>query len=219
MIMRVYGQAKKASCFSEVVVATDDERIFDHVTKEGAKAIMTRADHSSGTDRVAEAAENLITDDSGNVIINIQGDEPFINPNAIDTLAGCFNNPGVNIATLIKKISSPEELFDENVVKVITGKDRQAVYFSRSALPFVRSKDPSDWLSAFSFFKHIGIYAYRADTLKKLSMLNPSALEKAEGLEQLRWIENGLNIHTEETDYESISVDTQEDLLKLTNKT
>ena len=152
------------------------------------------------------------------IIINIQGDEPFIDPAAIETLAACFDDPGISIATLIKKISRDEELFDENVVKVIPGKSGQALYFSRSALPFIRGKNTSGWLSAFSFYKHIGIYAYRAGILREITALKPSGLELAEGLEQLRWLENGYSIHTEETEYESVSVDTPEDLLKFTNK-
>ncbi len=221
MVMRVYGQAKRASCFSDVVVATDDERIFNHVHEEGGKAVMTSADHHSGTDRVHEAAAKIIGDDTGlneYVVINIQGDEPFIDPAAIETLASCFRDANIDIATLMKKINSDEELFDKNVVKVIPGKGGLALYFSRSALPFIRGKNTSDWCSAFSFYKHIGIYAYRANILKEISALEPSGLEMAEGLEQLRWIENGYAIHVEQTDYESVSVDSPEDLLKFTNK-
>jgi len=221
MIMRVYGQAKKASCFSEVLVATDDQRIFDHVIEEGGKVVMTSTEHPSGTDRVFEAAMSLIGDGQNlnqYVVINIQGDEPLIDPAAIEALANCFERPETDIATLMKKIDSDEELFDENVVKVIPGKVRQALYFSRSALPYIRGENTSDWRSAFSFFKHIGIYAYRADVLKEITALEPSKLETAEGLEQLRWLENGYSIHVEETDYESISVDKPEDLSKITNK-
>jgi 3-deoxy-manno-octulosonate cytidylyltransferase (CMP-KDO synthetase) len=221
MIMRVYGQAKQATSFSEVVVATDDKRIFDHVKHEGGQVVMTSSDHPSGTDRVFEAAMKLIPENdvlNNYVVINIQGDEPFIDPAAIEELAGCFREPETGIATLMKKINSDEELFDENVVKVIPGKGRRALYFSRSAMPFIRGKNTSDWRSTFSFFKHIGIYAYRADVLKEITTLEPSGLELAEGLEQLRWLENGYSVHVEETDYESVSVDSPEDLLKFTNK-
>jgi 3-deoxy-manno-octulosonate cytidylyltransferase (CMP-KDO synthetase) len=221
MIMRVYEQASGASCFSDVLVATDDDRIFGHVNEHGGKAIMTSDKHRSGTDRVFEAASRIIADKNDfhdSVIINIQGDEPFIDPVEIDRLAASFSRPQVSIATLIKKITSKEELFDRNVVKVITGKGRRALYFSRTPLPFVRDVDASDWLSEFSFYKHIGIYAYRADILKEISELPPSSLELAEGLEQLRWLENDYIIHTEETNYESISIDTPDDLLKFTNK-
>ncbi len=221
MIMRVYGQAKQATSLSDVVVATDDKRIYDHVMQEGGQVVMTSPDHPSGTDRVFEAAMKLIPEKDGlnnYVVINIQGDEPFIDPAAINELAGCFREPETGIATLMKKIISDEELFDENVVKVIPGKGGRALYFSRSAMPFIRGKNTSDWRSAFSFFKHIGIYAYRADVLKEITTLDPSGLEMAEGLEQLRWLENGYSIHVEETDYESVSVDNPEDLLKFTNK-
>jgi 3-deoxy-manno-octulosonate cytidylyltransferase (CMP-KDO synthetase) len=221
MIMRVYQQAIKATCFTEVMVATDDERIFEHVNEQGGKVVMTSTEHRSGTDRINEVISRLIEDDSSienSVVINIQGDEPFIHPGEIERLANCFQRPEVNIATLIKKISDPKELFDQNVVKVICGKSRQALYFSRTPLPFIRGVDASSWISEYSFYKHIGIYAYRANVLKEIAALHPSKLEMAEGLEQLRWLENGFDIFTEETDYESISVDTPEDLLKLTNK-
>ncbi|NQT76646.1 MAG: 3-deoxy-manno-octulosonate cytidylyltransferase [Bacteroidetes bacterium] len=221
MIMRVYEQASGASCFSDVLVATDDDRIFSHVNENGGKAIMTSVQHRSGTDRVFEATGRIIADKNDfhdSVIINIQGDEPFIDPAEIDRLAASFSRPQVSIATLIKKITSKEELFDKNVVKVIIGKGKRALYFSRTPLPFVRDVDASGWLSEFSFYKHIGIYAYRADILKEISELPSSSLEMAEGLEQLRWLENDYIIHTEETDYESISVDTPDDLLKFTNK-
>ncbi len=221
MVMRVYDQAMRSSALSNLVVATDDARIFDHVTALGGKAMMTSAHHPSGTDRVWEAASKLIPDPSDHdktVIINIQGDEPFIDPVAIDTLSGCFENPGTGIATLVKKITSTEELSNPNAVKVVVGKSKLALYFSRSPLPFYRGIEISNWLSKQSYFKHIGIYAYRARVLKEIAGLEPTALEKAEGLEQLRWLENGYAIHTEQTDYESIAVDSPEDLLKITNK-
>ncbi|MEN8224843.1 MAG: 3-deoxy-manno-octulosonate cytidylyltransferase [Bacteroidota bacterium] len=221
MIMHVYEQATNASCLSDVVVATDDKRIYQHVSENGGKVLMTSEQHPSGTDRVFEAASLLIKDKNhlnDYVIINIQGDEPFIDPSAINTLSECFKDPGVNIATLIKKINTREELLDKNVVKVITGKSKRALYFSRSPLPFIRGAELSDWLSEYSFFKHIGIYAYKGETLKKIAGLDPSPLERAEGLEQLRWLDNGYAIYAEVTDYESISIDTPDDLLKITNK-
>ena len=221
MIMRVYEQAMKAGCFQEVVVATDDQRIFDHVIDKGGKVLMTSAHHPSGTDRVFEAVSQLIPDQNGlkeHVIINIQGDEPFIDPKAIITLSESFKNTEVNIASLIKKINSQEELLDRNVVKVIIGKSKRALYFSRSPLPHLRGIELSDWLSDYSFFKHVGIYAYRAEILKEIAALPISFLEQAEGLEQLRWLDNGYAIHMEVTDYESISIDTPGDLSKITNK-
>ncbi len=221
MVMHVYERAREAGCFTEIVVATDDERIYDHVIREGGKALMTSPDHPSGTDRVFEACMQILGENprlEEYVVINIQGDEPFIDPAAIRSLAKVFDTPGAGIATLAKKITKKEELFDANVVKVISGKNRQALYFSRSPLPFIRDKNTSGWLSAYSFYKHIGIYAYRADILKAITALEASSLEKAEGLEQLRWLENGHPVHVEETDYESFSVDTPEDLSKLMNK-
>ena len=182
---------------------------------------MTSDSHPSGTDRVSEALSILVPDENDQknyVVINIQGDEPFIEPDVINTLSGSFENPEIEIATLAKKIQSEKELFNENVVKVIIGKSRRALYFSRSPLPFMRGHEPSDWHSEFSYFEHVGIYAYRAEVLKKIAALSPSAMEKAEGLEQLRWLDNGYGIHVELTDYESISIDTPEDLLKITNK-
>ena len=220
MIMRVYDQARKVSCFEEVIVATDDERIEKHVVENDGMAVMTSDQHRSGTDRVYEAFCSRIPDIDRKdyVVINVQGDEPFIDPGMIDTLSGCFIEPDVGIATLIKKINSQKELLDENVVKVVTGKSKLALYFSRSPLPFLRGAELSNWLSEYSFFEHVGIYAYRAEILKEVAALEPSPIELAEGLEQLRWMDNGYRIHTELTDYESISVDTPEDLLKITNK-
>lgn len=221
MIMRVYQQAKKAACLDRVVVATDNMRIFDHVQKEGGEAVMTDEGHVSGTDRVYEAVGKLMNQEDfikDTVIINIQGDEPYIDPAAITTLSACFDNPEVGIATLIKKIISEEELSNPNVVKVVSGKSKQALYFSRSPLPFIRGAGISEWLSANTFFKHIGIYAYRGHILQGIATLKPSVLEKAEGLEQLRWMENGYSIHVEVTDYESVAVDTPADLSKIMNK-
>lgn len=220
MVMRVYFQVKQAECCEKVVVATDDDRIFQHVLEHGGKAMMTSEAHPSGTDRVCEAAVEILREEElkDHVVINVQGDEPFISPDAIRSLAGCFKDASVRIATLIKKISLEEELFDPNVVKVIPGKGKQAVYFSRSALPWIRGREASDWLTAFSFYKHIGIYAYRGDVLREITQLELSPLELAEGLEQLRWLENGYKINVEKTDYESLSVDTPEDLSKIMNK-
>ncbi|MEE4258103.1 MAG: 3-deoxy-manno-octulosonate cytidylyltransferase [Bacteroidales bacterium] len=220
MVMRVYFQVKQAECCDRVMVATDDDRIFQHVLEHGGKAMMTSETHPSGTDRVCEAALEMLGEGKlkDHVVINVQGDEPFISPDAIRLLAECFKDASVSIATLMKKISREEELFDPNVVKVIPGKGKQAMYFSRSALPWIRGRETSDWLTAFSFFKHIGIYAYRGDVLQEITKLETSPLELAEGLEQLRWLENGYKINVEKTDYESLSVDTPEDLSKIMNK-
>ena len=220
MIMRVYRQVKKVDGILDVVVATDDGRILEHVVKEGGKALLTSEKHPSGTDRVHEAASQLIGNHNPEdyVVINVQGDEPFIDPRAISSLMTLFEHADTGISTLIKKITNMEELSDPNVVKVVHGKSMKALYFSRSAIPFVRNTESSDWISTTLFYKHIGIYAYRAQILDQITRLQPSGLEKSEGLEQLRWLENAYSIHVKETDYESISVDTPEDLSKITNK-
>jgi 3-deoxy-manno-octulosonate cytidylyltransferase (CMP-KDO synthetase) len=214
MIQRVYEQSKKCVHLSEVIVATDDERIFNHVAGFGGKVIMTSANHQSGTDRCAEVA---LLHPHYDVIINIQGDEPFIDPEQIGKLAACFTNSGTQIATLIKKIENKQELFNSNTPKVIINKLSEAVYFSRSPLPHIRGQEPHDWLKHFTYFKHIGIYGYRADVLQEITKLPISPLEKAESLEQLRWIENGYRIKVAETGLETYAVDTPEDLEKLTN--
>ena len=222
MVMRVYEQALKAGCLSQVVVATDDDRICRHVRDEGGQALMTSPEHRSGTARVREAAQLLCGDCSsqkGTVVINIQGDEPYIDPGQIDSLAACFDDPGTGIATLIKKIVSTEDLLNPNVVKVIRGAGGHALYFSRSPIPFVRDTNQDQWLQQTVFYKHIGIYAYRADILEEICNLEAGLLEQAEGLEQLNWLEHGYPVITGLTEHESISVDTPGDLSKFTNKT
>jgi 3-deoxy-manno-octulosonate cytidylyltransferase (CMP-KDO synthetase) len=212
MIERVYEQAKKCVQLSEVVVATDDVRIYDHVIGFHGMPVMTSPDHQSGTDRCAEVAEKHPEYD---VIINIQGDEPYIDPQQISKLISCFNDPGTQIATLIKKLSTNEELHNANSPKVIINKNSEAIYFSRSPLPHIRGQEPQNWLQHFTYFKHIGIYGYRADILQQITKLPVSPLEKAESLEQLRWVENGYKIKVAETEIETIAIDTPEDLKKL----
>jgi len=212
MIQRVYEQAKKCVSLAEVIVATDDERIFNHVTNFGGVAVMTSPDHQSGTDRCAEVALKHVGYD---VIINIQGDEPYIDPEQITKVAACFTSADVQLSTLIKKINTLEELNNLNSPKVIINKHSEAIYFSRSPLPYLRGHDPSDWLNHFTYFKHIGIYGYRADVLQKVTKLAISPLEKAESLEQLRWIENGYKIRVAETELETHAIDVPEDLKKL----
>lgn len=212
MIQRVYEQAKKCSSFADVVVATDDDRIFDHVLGFNGKAVMTSAEHQSGTDRCAEVASKHPEYD---IIINIQGDEPYIDPEQITKLAVCFNDPNTQIATLVKKIHSVEELHNANSPKVLINKLSEAIYFSRSPLPHIRGQEPQNWLNFYTYFKHIGIYGYRADILQQITKLPVSSLEKAESLEQLRWIENGYRIKVAETELETVAVDTPEDLNKL----
>ncbi|MDB5004242.1 MAG: kpsU [Mucilaginibacter sp.] len=209
MIQRVYEQAKKCGHLTEIIIATDDERIFDHVTAFGGVAVMTSADHQSGTDRCAEVAR---AHSQYHVIINIQGDEPYIDPEQITKLANCFTSPDVQIATLVKKVKTEQELNNPNTPKVIVNKLSEAAYFSRSPIPHIRGEEPANWLEFYSFFKHIGIYGYRADVLQQITKLPISALEKAESLEQLRWIENGYRIKVAETELETYAVDTPEDL-------
>ncbi|MDQ1772247.1 3-deoxy-manno-octulosonate cytidylyltransferase [Labilibaculum sp. A4] len=215
MIQKVYEQALKA--LDHVYVATDDKRIEEAVKSFGGKIIMTSPNHQSGTDRIAEAA-NIISQNlklDFDVVINIQGDEPFIQPEQINSLKSCFNNPATEIATLIKSITNTAEIFDPNKVKVVTAKDNRALYFSRSPIPFVRGEDQDKWLSQNTFYKHIGMYAYRFDALMKVTKLEQSKLELSESLEQLRWLENGYWIQTEITEHESIGIDTPEDLLRV----
>ncbi|HWZ14854.1 MAG TPA: 3-deoxy-manno-octulosonate cytidylyltransferase [Mucilaginibacter sp.] len=212
MIRRVYEQAKKCGGLSKVIVATDDQRIFDHVTDFGGMAAMTSTAHQSGTDRCAEVALEYPQYD---VIINIQGDEPFIDPEQISKLISCFKSPDTQIATLIKKVQNEQELFNANSPKVLVNKHSEAIYFSRSPLPHIRGQEQQNWLQHFGYFKHIGIYGYRADILQQITKLPVSPLEKAESLEQLRWIENGYRIKVAETELETYAVDMPEDLKNL----
>jgi 3-deoxy-manno-octulosonate cytidylyltransferase (CMP-KDO synthetase) len=201
MIQRVYEQASKATSLKDVIVATDDQRIFDHVIGFGAKVVMTSSAHQSGTDRCAEVLEGL---EDVDVIVNIQGDEPFIEPEQIDQLAACFENPETQIATLCKKIEDEEDLLSDTVVKVDRTSANDALNFSRKAFS-----------SLINSYKHIGIYAYRTDTLKVISKLPQTERELTERLEQLRWLDNGFGIQLAETEHESNSVDTPEDLARL----
>jgi 3-deoxy-manno-octulosonate cytidylyltransferase (CMP-KDO synthetase) len=214
MIRRVYERAMSAGVLSHVVVATDDARIFDHVSLFG-KAVYTSPDHQSGTDRCYEAAMKLksewsLSDDD--VIVNIQGDEPFIHPEQIQTLCDSFMNPKTAIATLKKRIVSEDQLFNENVVKVVSDENNRAVYFSRATIPFMRNFPKDQWLAKGVFFKHIGLYAYRFKILAEITDLPDSKLEKAESLEQLRWLEHGYRVNVHETRHESHAVDTPSDL-------
>jgi len=212
MLQRVYEQAKKCDSLHEVIVATDDQRIFDHVIGFGGVAAMTSDQHQSGTDRCAEVAAKYPEYD---VIINIQGDEPFIAPEQIALVAGCFNEPGTQLATLIKKINTTEELYNFSSPKVIINKQWEAIYFSRAAIPHVRGEEPQRWLYHTTYYKHIGIYGYNSAVLQQITLLPLSSLEKAESLEQLRWIENGYRIKVAETDLETYAIDTPQDLEKL----
>lgn len=215
MIQRTWEQAKKA--LDTVVVATDDERIRKAVDTFGGIAVMTSADHRSGTDRCAEAAGlfSSITGIEYDAVINIQGDEPFIQPEQIELLAGCFDEPEVRIATLMKKIDAQADIFNPNYPKVISDKKGYAIYFSRSPIPYVRNKDQDEWLHSHKFYRHLGMYGYRTDILLEITRLEPSSLEIAESLEQNRWLENGYPIRIKETELDTISIDTPEDLEKI----
>jgi len=196
-----------------VVVATDDERILKAVQERGGEAMMTFPDHRNGTDRCLEAYLKLKED--YDVIINIQGDEPFIHPSQIELLKAAFQNSETQIATLVKPFSSDddfENLFNPNTPKVVLNSNGQAIYFSRSIIPYIRGKHHSEWLKSHVFYKHIGIYAYKPEVLKEITSLPQSISEKAESLEQLRWIENGYVIQTMITHEETFGIDTPEDL-------
>lgn len=226
MIQRVYEQAQKAASISSVYVATDDERIQEHVLKEfGGKVVMTSPTHQSGTDRCAEALQKIEGNGNKNekieVVVNIQGDEPFIQPEQIDALVCLFEQETTQIATLVKPIESEAVLWDVNKPKVVRGTNGNALYFSRQCIPYLRNLPKSEWLSSNSqtFYKHIGVYAYRPCVLQQIAQLPPSPLEGAESLEQLRWLENGYTIQTAITHFESPSIDTPEDLEKVITKT
>lgn len=211
MIQRVYEQVKKSSLVNEVLVATDHDEIYKKVKSFGGNVCMTREDHVSGTDRCFEALS--LQQNKFDYVINIQGDEPFIQPDQIDLLAGLLDGK-TEIATLVKKIELQDQLFNPNVVKVVFAKTGEALYFSRSTIPHLRNIAEENWLQQYSFYKHIGMYAYRTDILQQLTGLSVSSLEKAESLEQLRWLENGFKIKVAETYIETIGIDTPEDLQK-----
>lgn len=210
IIQWVFENARKS--LSEVYIATDDERIYQAVEAFGGKVIYTSSDHQSGTDRCAEAAKKLAEHLAFDVVINIQGDEPFIRPEQIDGLKDCFDSPETEIATLIKQITNVAEVTNINRPKVVINKNQEAMYFSRLPIPYVRDFMPKVWLSQNTFYSHIGMYAYRFDILLKLTKLPVGMLEKAESLEQLRWLENGYRIKTAQTQFENIGIDTPEDL-------
>jgi 3-deoxy-manno-octulosonate cytidylyltransferase (CMP-KDO synthetase) len=218
MVMRVYEQAMKAASLSSVYVATDDEAIYKHVKLNGGQVMMTSADHPSGTDRCYEIVSKLSDIQPLDAVINIQGDEPYIDPSQIEAVAELLRENHVELATLVKKVNTQEELFNSNAVKVVIGRNGTALYFSRQALPFVRGTAQDQWLDHHIFYKHIGIYGYKVQCLEKIVNLPAGKLEQAESLEQLRWLENGFTIHTRLTGFEGISVDVPEDLLKLMNK-
>jgi 3-deoxy-manno-octulosonate cytidylyltransferase (CMP-KDO synthetase) len=208
VIQRVYEQV--SSVLDEVYVATDDEHIFQAVEGFGGRAVMTRADHKSGTDRIEEAAEKIGS--AADVIINVQGDEPFIQPSQIETLMHLFDAPETQIGTLGKPFESLEAVDNPNSPKIVTDTRGFALYFSRSVIPFIRGVDRQDWFGRYPFLKHLGIYAYRREVLRQVTALPQSSLEQAESLEQLRWLQNGYRIRVGLTDVETVGIDTPEDL-------
>lgn len=192
-------------------VASDNDRIIEAVEKFGGKAVKTLATHQSGTDRCAEAAAILSEDHDFDVVINVQGDEPFISSEQVELLKSCFTGE-TEIATLIKKIDNPEDLFNPNRPKVVIDNQQFALYFSRSPIPFVRGETEKNWLSVNTFWAHVGMYAYRKEVLQQITKLKYGKLELTESLEQLRWLANGYKIKTAETNHQSIGIDTPEDL-------
>lgn len=214
MIERVYERA--AMVLDEVLVATDDERIYQHVEDLGKNIVMTSDQHQSGTDRCSEALEHYRakTGKIFDVVINIQGDEPFMEPEQILQLLDPFLDKETQIATLVKKIENSDILFNPNKPKVVLNSRSEAMYFSRSPIPYLRDVDQKNWHKQHKYFQHIGLYAYRNDILHDITRLEAGDLEVCESLEQLRWLENGFRIKVVETDYDSFGIDTPDDLKK-----
>lgn len=213
VIRRVYEQV--AGVLDDAVVATDDRRIYDAIAAFGGKVVMTSTEHRSGTDRCWEAylKQNLKYD----VVVNVQGDEPFIRASQLETLKRCFDDPATDIATLVKPFTEADGLAaleNPNSPKVVLDARSRAIYFSRSVIPYLRGVERTEWLARHTFYKHIGLYAFRTEVLRAVTSLPPSPLEKAESLEQLRWLENGYKIGVGITDVETIGIDTPEDLEK-----
>lgn len=210
VIQRVYEQVNKV--IHDVYVATDDQRIFDQVEEFRGNVVMTSPNHRSGTDRIEEALQHI--GGQWDVVLNVQGDEPFIQPSQIETLCSCFDEQQTEIATLGKPFATIEAVENPNSPKIVVDNKGFALYFSRSIIPFIRGVEKNDWLSHYPFLKHLGIYAYRTEVLKQITQLPQSSLELAESLEQLRWLQNGFRIKVGTTDIETIGIDTPEDLAK-----
>lgn len=213
VIQRVWEQVSRV--IDDVAVATDDRRIADAVEAFGGRAVMTSPDHRSGTDRCYEACCKI--GGEYDVVVNVQGDEPFIAPSQIRALAACFDDERTDIATLVKPFAPSdgiEALENPNSPKVVLDSESRAVYFSRSVIPYLRGVERSEWLARHTFYKHIGMYAFRREVLREVTSLPQSSLEKAESLEQLRWLENGYKIGVGITDVETVGIDTPEDLVR-----
>lgn len=208
VIQHVYE--KVAAVLEAAYVATDDERIYDVVKAFGGQVVMTRTDHKSGTDRIEEAIEKI--GGEWDVVVNVQGDEPFVAKSQLDTICHCFDDPTTQIATLGKPFESMEAVQSPNSPKIVVDNMGFAMYFSRSVIPYVRGKEKSSWLTHYPFLKHLGIYAYRKDVLRQVTQLPQSSLEIAESLEQLRWLQNGFKIKVGTTDVETVGIDTPQDL-------
>lgn len=208
VIQHVYE--KVAAVLETAYVATDDERIYDVVKSFGGQVVMTRTDHKSGTDRIEEAIEKI--GGEWDVVVNVQGDEPFVAKSQLDTICHCFDDPTTQIATLGKPFESMEAVQNPNSPKIVVDNMGFAMYFSRSVIPYVRGKEKSSWLTHYPFLKHLGIYAYRKDVLRQVTQLPQSSLEIAESLEQLRWLQNGFKIKVGTTDVETVGIDTPQDL-------
>ena len=214
VIERVYTQV--SAVLDHAYVATDDARIYDEVERFGGRAIMTSPHHKSGTDRIAEAAQKCGA--SYDVVVNVQGDEPFVHQEQIRALCACFDHPDTQIATLGKPFESMEAALNPNSPKIVTDNEGFALYFSRSVIPFVRGVEQDEWLEHYPFVKHLGLYAYRKEVLEAVTRLPQSSLEMAESLEQLRWLQNGYRIRVALTDLETIGIDTPEDLARAEEK-
>lgn len=208
VIQHVYE--KVAAVLEAAYVATDDERIYDVVKSFGGQVVMTRTDHKSGTDRIEEAIEKI--GGEWDVVVNVQGDEPFVAKSQLDTICHCFDDPTTQIATLGKPFESMEAVQNPSSPKIVVDNMGFAMYFSRSVIPYVRGKEKSSWLTHYPFLKHLGIYAYRKDVLRQVTQLPQSSLEIAESLEQLRWLQNGFKIKVGTTDVETVGIDTPQDL-------
>lgn len=208
VIQHVYE--KVTAVLEAAYVATDDERIYDVVKAFGGQVVMTRTDHKSGTDRIEEAIEKI--GGEWDVVVNVQGDEPFVAKSQLDTICHCFDDPTTQIATLGKPFESMEAVQNPNSPKIVVDNMGFAMYFSRSVIPYVRGKEKSSWLTHYPFLKHLGIYAYRKDVLRQVTQLPQSSLEIAESLEQLRWLQNGFKIKVGTTDVETVGIDTPQDL-------
>lgn len=212
MLQRVYEQTVKSPLLNETIIATDDTRIADHAKSFGAPVVITKSEHPSGTDRCFEAYQKH--GKAFDYVINVQGDEPFIDPAQISSLAEVCDG-SVEIATQMIRCNDHEVLFDKGEVKIVLNTRKEALYFSRSVIPALKGIDEKEWHKHMDYYRHVGMYAYRVDVLEKITRLQPSSLEKAESLEQLRWLEHGFKITCSETTFDSHCVDTPEDIEKV----